>query len=52
MIPKTLFFAKTESHAECIKQAIEEVFGAEFPNGKVPENYVQKITCKAGNSNI
>ncbi|MDY6135163.1 DEAD/DEAH box helicase family protein [Campylobacter lanienae] len=51
MIPKTLFFAKTESHAECIKQAIEEVFGAEFPNGKVPENYVQKITCKAGNSN-
>lgn len=51
MIPKTLFFAKTESHAECIKQAIEDVFGAEFPSGKVPENYVQKITCKAGNSN-
>ena len=51
MIPKTLFFAKTESHAEYIKQAIEEVFATEFPNGKVPENYVQKITCKAGNSN-
>lgn len=51
MIPKTLFFAKTESHAECIKQAIEDVFGPEFPSGKVPENFVQKITCKAGNSN-
>ena len=51
MIPKTLFFAKTENHAQYIKQAIEEVFGTEFPNGKVPENYVQKITCKAGNSN-
>lgn len=51
MIPKTLFFAKTENHADYIKQAIEEVFGKEFPNGKVPENYVQKITCKAGNSN-
>ena len=51
MIPKTLFFAKTESHANCIMEAIEDVFKKEFPNEELPENYVQKITCKAGNSN-
>jgi len=51
MIPKTLFFAKKESHANDILAAIKEVFGKEFPNGKVPENFVQKITCTAGNSN-
>ncbi len=51
MIPKTLFFAKKESHADDILNAIEEVFGPEFPDGKVPENFVQKITCTAGNSN-
>ncbi|MDD7610996.1 MAG: DEAD/DEAH box helicase family protein [Spirochaetales bacterium] len=51
MIPKTLFFAKKESHANDILEAVKEVFGKEFPNGEVPENFVQKITCTAGNSN-
>lgn len=51
MIPKTLFFAKKETHADAILEAINKVFGEEFPDGKLPENYVQKITCTAGNSN-
>lgn len=51
MIPKTLFFAKKETHADDILAAINKVFGEEFPDGKLPENYVQKITCTAGNSN-
>lgn len=51
MIPKTLFFAKKESHAQDILKAIEKVFGKEFPDGKLPEHYAQLITCKSGNSN-
>lgn len=51
MIPKTLFFAKKETHAQDILKAIEKVFGKEFPNGKLPEHYAQLITCKSGNSN-
>ena len=51
MIPKTLFFAKTESHAEDILKAIKKVFKNEFPNGEIPEHYAQLITCKSGNSN-
>jgi type I restriction enzyme R subunit len=49
-IPKTLFFAKSDSHADDIIEQIKEVFGKEFPDG-LPEQYVQKITYNAGNSN-
>lgn len=49
-IPKTLFFAKSDSHADDIIEQIKEVFGKEFPEG-LPEQYVQKITYNAGNSN-
>ncbi len=51
MIPKTLFFAKKESHAKDILSAIKKVFGEEFPDGRLPEKYAQKITCAEGNSN-
>lgn len=49
-IPKTLFFAKSDSHADDIIEQIKEVFGKEFPDG-LPDQYVQKITYNAGNSN-
>ena len=49
-IPKTLFFAKSDSHANDIVEQIKDVFGKEFPDG-LPEQYVQKITYNAGNSN-
>lgn len=51
MIPKTLFFAKKETHAQDILKAIEKVFAEEFPEGKLPEHYAQLITCKSGNTN-
>lgn len=52
-IPKTLFFAKTDSHADNIVDAIKQSFAVEFEKVglKLPEKFVQKITCKAGNSN-
>ncbi|MGL4981628.1 MAG: DEAD/DEAH box helicase family protein [Treponemataceae bacterium] len=50
-IPKTLFFAKSDSHATNIVEIIKDVFKSEFPNNQLPENYVQKITYNAGNSN-
>ena len=52
-IPKTLFFAKTDSHADNITEAIKKSFAVEFEKAgqKLPEKFVQKITCKAGNSN-
>lgn len=52
-LPKTLFFAKTDSHADNIIAAIEKEFKAEFANygETMPEHFVQKITCKAGNTN-
>lgn len=52
-LPKTLFFAKTDSHADNIIAAIKESFEEEFKKfgEKLPENFVQKITCKAGNAN-
>lgn len=52
-IPKTLFFAKTDSHADNIVDAIKQSFAVEFEKVglKFPEKFVQKITCKAGNSN-
>lgn len=50
-IPKTLFFAKSDSHASNIVEIIKDVFKTEFPEEKLPENFVQKITYNAGNSN-
>ncbi len=50
-IPKTLFFAKSDSHANDIIEQIKEVFKVEFPDEKLPKDFVQKITYNAGNSN-
>lgn len=53
LIPKTLFFAKTDSHADYIISAIKESFSEELKKYglELPKEFVQKITCKAGNSN-
>ena len=50
-IPKTLIFAKDDKHATEIVNVTEEVFGTEFPDAKVPDNFVQKITYSSGDSN-
>ena len=50
-IPKTLIFAKDENHATTITEIIKEVFGPEFPEEKVPDGFVQKITYTAKDSN-
>ena len=50
-IPKTLIFAKDDNHASQIVDTVKTVFGEKFENGIVPENYVQKITYSAGDSN-
>lgn len=50
-IPKTLIFAKDENHATEIVEVAKEVFGAEFENGEVPNNFVKKITYTAEDSN-
>lgn len=50
-IPKTLIFAKDDNHATQIVDCAKRVFGEKFPNGEVPENFVQKITYSAGDSN-
>lgn len=50
-IPKTLIFAKDDNHATQIVDCTKKVFGEKFPNGEVPENFVQKITYSAGDSN-
>jgi len=50
-IPKTLIFAKDDNHATQIVDCARKVFGEKFPNGEVPENFVQKITYSAGDSN-
>ena len=50
-IPKTLFFAKTDKHADLIISIIMEAFKEKFNDNKVPENFVKKITCTAGNTN-
>ena len=49
-VPKTLIFAKDDNHASEIVEITKEVFKAEF-DGKVPANFVQKITYSAGDSN-
>ena len=50
-IPKTLIFAKDDNHATQIVECAKKVFGEKFPSGEVPENFVQKITYSAGDSN-
>lgn len=50
-IPKTLIFAKDDNHATEIVKMVKEVFKNEFPNKEIPENFVQKITYSAGDSN-
>ena len=50
-IPKTLIFAKDDNHATQIVECVKKVFGEKFPDGEVPENFVQKITYSAGDSN-
>ena len=50
-IPKTLIFAKIDKHADEIVSAVKEVFKSKFPNEEIPENFVQKITYSAGDSN-
>ncbi len=49
-IPKTLFFAKTDKHADLIISIIKEAFKEKFDGEIVPENFVQKITCTAGDT--
>lgn len=50
-IPKTLIFAKDDNHATEIVEIAKEVFKVEFDGGVLPENFVQKITYSAGDSN-
>ena len=50
-IPKTLIFAKDDNHATQIVECAKKVFADKFPDGEVPENFVQKITYSAGDSN-
>lgn len=50
-IPKTLIFAKDDNHATKIVEIAQKVFAEKFLNGKVPNNFVQKITYSAGDSN-
>ena len=44
-IPKTLIFAQSDKHADCIIQMIKEVFSDQS------KNFAKKITYSAGNSN-
>lgn len=50
-IPKTLIFAKDDNHATKIVEIAKKVFAEKFSSGKVPDNFVQKITYSAGDSN-
>lgn len=50
-IPKTLIFAKDDNHATQIAEMAKKVFGECFKENKVPNNFVQKITYSAGDSN-
>ena len=49
-IPKTLIFAKDDYHATMIVDTVKEVFASDF-NGNTPDEFVQKITYSAGDSN-
>ena len=46
-----MIFAKDDNHATEIVDMTKEVFQNEFENGKVPENFVQKITYSSVDSN-
>ena len=50
-IPKTLIFAKDDNHATEIVETVKKVFAEKFPDNKVPDGFVQKITYSAGDSN-
>lgn len=50
-IPKTLIFAKDDNHASEIVDIAKEVFKKEFENEMIPDQFVQKITYSAGDSN-
>lgn len=50
-IPKTLIFAKDDNHATKIVEVAKKVFAEKFADDKVPDNFVQKITYSAGDSN-
>lgn len=50
-IPKTLIFAKDDNHATEIVEIAKKVFAEKFPSGNVSDNFVQKITYSAGDSN-
>ena len=50
-IPKTLIFAKDDNHATKIVEVAKKVFAEKFADGKVPDNFVQKITYSEGDSN-
>jgi len=50
-IPKTLIFAVDDKHATEIVKCVKKVFAEKFTNNEVPENFVQKITYSAGDSN-
>lgn len=50
-IPKTLIFAKNDNHANEIVEAVKDVFKGEYPNGQIPEHFVQKITYSSDDSN-
>ena len=50
-VPKTLIFAKDDNHATEIVDMTKEVFRDEFENGKLPQNFVQKITYSSEDSN-
>ena len=46
-----MIFAKDDNHASEIVQAVKNTFKSEFKTGEVPEQFVQKITYSAGDSN-
>ncbi len=50
-IPKTLIFAKDDNHATQIVEIAKEEFADKFKNKILPDNFVQKITYSAGDSN-
>lgn len=50
-IPKTLFFAKNRQHALNIIETIKRVFAEKFPEGHVPDGFVQEITCSVEKPN-
>ncbi len=50
-IPKTLIFTKDDNHATQIVEIAKEVFSEKFKDKILLDNFVQKITYSAGDSN-